>query len=62
MARYEIRYSEEILSLLREAYLQTILLKDGAEKLPATAKANLRESIYFCNSIANVIQELLVRF
>jgi len=54
-------YANELKERLEQAYILAELLKPHKNKLNASQREQLRESIYFCNSIVNILQEILAR-
>ncbi|RLC36217.1 hypothetical protein DRH29_05040 [candidate division Kazan bacterium] len=54
-------YCDELREHLEQAYLLAELLKPHKQELSASQRAQLRNCIYFCNSIANILQEILAR-
>jgi len=54
-------YANELKEHLEQAYILAELLKPHKNKLNAFQRVQLRESIYFCNSIVNILQEILAR-
>ena len=54
-------YANELKEHLEQAYILAELLKPHKNKLNASQREQLRESIYFCNSIVNILQEILAR-
>lgn len=51
-------YADELKEHLEQAYLLAELLKQHRNELNASQRSQLRNCIYFCNSIANILQEV----
>ena len=54
-------YTNELKEHLEQAYLLAELLKPHKRELNASQREQLRNCIYFCNSIVNILQEVIFR-
>ena len=54
-------YTNELKEHLEQAYLLAELLKPHKRELSDSQREQLRNCIYFCNSIANILQEVIFR-
>jgi len=54
-------YADELKEHLQQAYLLAELLRPHKRELNASQRAQLRNCIYFCNSIANILQEIIFK-
>jgi len=54
-------YTNELKEHLEQAYLLAELLKPYKNELNTSQRAQLRNCIYFCNSIVNILQEIIFR-
>ena len=54
-------YTDELKEHLEQAYLLAELLKPHKRELSDSQREQLRNCIYFCNSIVNILQEVIFR-
>ena len=54
-------YTDELKEHLEQAYLLAELIRPHRNELNASQRAQLRNCIYFCNSIVNILQEVIFR-
>jgi len=54
-------YADELKEHLEQAYILAELLEQHKNELNASQRAQLRNCIYFCNSIVNILQVILAR-
>jgi len=54
-------YCNELRQHLEQAYILAELLEQHKNELNASQRSQLRNCIYFCNSIVNILQVILAR-
>ena len=54
-------YTDELKEHLEQAYLLAELIRPHKRELNASQREKLRNCIYFCNSIVNILQEVIFR-
>ena len=54
-------YTDELKEHLEQAYLLAELIRPHKQELNDSQREQLRNCIYFCNNIVNILQEVIFR-